>query len=228
MDVTGIGLASTAGLGAREQALFVAAGSWGGKLHEFGADEAAVALGAPWMPDDVTHEQRCELLAQAALGEALAGRNGVAAIAVLSHPRLHSGTERQEALLARLSQRYGLSFGARLYGDAGVFEALVIAQQWASAGVPHVAIVAIDSMVDPECAASHAAARTPWRKQPPPPAEAAAVLVVGGEGAPLARLSFAGTKEGVGRDDDDDAVDGAAMTWLLSQATEHHGRIQTS
>ncbi len=219
LEVTAVGIASSAGMTARDHALFIPSGSWGGRMVSLGEDPHLSALAAPWLDPDLPHEQRCEALGTTALQDVV-DQGGLAAIAIV-RPGL-------EGVIERLATKHGLSFGAQLDGDASVFDALAVAREWQAKGAASVVILALDCGVEEGATRTYANSRSPWRKNPPEPSEAAVAFRVGGAGSPVARLHFTGTASGSSHDDDDAPIDGAALTSLLRQGVEGAGPIAVS
>lgn len=110
-------------------------------------------------------------------------------------------------------------------GAASFFAALGAADRVLDAGEARIALVlAVDSYISLDAIrADLERAPATWVREGPPPSEAAgAVALMRGTDArelklSLGALHYAGTLKGKGTDDDDDVVDGAALTTLLEQ-----------
>jgi hypothetical protein len=110
-------------------------------------------------------------------------------------------------------------------GAASWFEALGMASRLLDADeVRAVVLVAVDSFLSFDAVrAELAEAPLTWVREPPPLSEAGAALVLmkgtdGRElGLSLGTIHHAGTRKGQGNDEDDEVVDGAALTALLDE-----------
>jgi hypothetical protein len=118
-------------------------------------------------------------------------------------------------------------------GAAAFFAALGAAERLLNADEARVvAIVAVDSFVSLEAVRAELETAPPtWVREPPPPSEAAAAVVLmrGTEGRELGlslgTVHYAGTLRGQGSDDDDEILDGVALTALLEQVPALDQRI---
>jgi hypothetical protein len=130
----------------------------------------------------------------------------------------------RDGLEAHLTAQLSLRAAVRATGAAGFFQALTEAEALLARGDHHFAvIVAADTMISALALAQLAeSAHHPWATSPPRPSEGAVALVVGTEDAarryalsPLARLAYTAVLRGKAHDDNDEIIDGAAMTSLV-------------
>lgn len=120
-----------------------------------------------------------------------------------------------------------------LTGAASFFAAIVEADRLIEAGeVRAVVLVAADSFVSLDAIrAELEAAPSAWVREPPPPSEAVAAIVVmkGTDarelGVSLATIHDAGVLLGAGSDEDDEVVDGSALSALLDRVPSGTGPI---
>ncbi|MEM1035020.1 MAG: hypothetical protein AAGN82_32065, partial [Myxococcota bacterium] len=110
-------------------------------------------------------------------------------------------------------------FGPRYVGAAGALAALARATDALAQGVPAVMVLAVDSYACPRRLARHLRRTTRWETVPPRLSEGAAALLVAKTGR-YGRIRFAATAPGAGSDEDDQPVDGRAMTQLIRQALD--------
>jgi hypothetical protein len=218
-----------------EHALFVRAEvgppAPGGFVDEDG--EPIPVTYCPWLGARPAVAERLRILASLAFEDALRpldrAANGrasvpVAVLVVSSAPRTGLSEADRDALEAALAPAAVDRTALQLTGEAGFFEGLVLAESLLESGeVRAVAVVAADSLVAPATIAEHRRlGSTPWDADLPRSAEgAAAVLLTTSAFARekeldvLATVRHAATRRGQAGDDDDEMVDGAAMTVLL-------------
>jgi len=229
LSVVGLGLVSPTAMTPRQHAFFIRAESALGSARAF-VDAAGEPLGVihcPWLDPSMPMSQRLAALGTGALQTALGGMGEVAAMSCVATPWQALQQEDVAHAEQAMATKCGVSFHARLQGAAGIFAGLATAQQWLASGHPAVALVAVDSFCDLEAVRQRAVNARRWERVPAYLSEAAAALVVtlpGGEGGrpSLGRISFAGALQGSSSDDDDEIVDGRAMTQLLGAASQHH------
>jgi hypothetical protein len=235
LSVAGLGLVSPAGSSARDHAFFPRAeGPPPAPSPFLGEDGKRIdSAHCPWIPADFTALPRMRHLASAALEEAispLAARPpGIPLFLVTPEPR--PGLSADEiATLGRLLGALVRAPSVALFpGAAGAFAALAQiraaqdARQLSSA-----LLVAVDTRVTIETLSERVLhPPSPFLLAPRPPAEGAAALLLTtpGEAARLGLRSLGeivDSRHGRGRggDDDDEPVDGAAMTALLRALPE--------
>lgn len=237
LAVVGLGLVSPAGLTSTENVFFVRAGGPPPRPSPFmlaSGDPAPVAF-CPWIGARAPLGERLGRLAVAALYEATLplddGRAldlGQAPLFVCtSGPRPGLGDADRAGVEALAARRLGGAAPTRLEGEASAFAALSLAGDLLAGGAARAAVVlAVDSFVSAARLADRLArAPSPYAERPLTPAEGAAALVVMDPAAAeelgvpaIGRVLFAGTAQGTSTDDDDEIVDGAALTRLLRAA----------
>ncbi|MGK3986475.1 hypothetical protein WME99_25745 [Sorangium sp. So ce136] len=233
LAVVGLGLVSPAGLTSAEHVFFLRAGAPPPQPSPFVlARGDALPVGfCPWLGARASLPERIGALALAALDEAIAPLDGVLD---LGPSLLFAGTpgglgESERASVERLlSRRLGRGVEPnRLPGAAAPFAALGQAAAVLGGGGPRAAVlVAADSLVSVPCLADLLArSPSPWALARPQPAEGAAALVVmdpavaGRHRVPvLGHVLDAAVAQGASTDDDDEIVDGTALTRLLRAA----------
>jgi hypothetical protein len=132
-----------------------------------------------------------------------------------------------EALTATVRLRRAFTGGASFFAALGAAERLL------DAGEARAAVVlAVDSYVSLDAVrADLERAPATWVREAPPPSEAAgAVALMKGTDArelklSLGALHYTGTLKGEGTDDDDEVVDGTALTTLLGQVPPLDGPV---
>ena len=140
----------------------------------------------------------------------------------------------RDALEAHLASRLSVRAAIRSTGAAGFFHALTEAEALLAKGDHQAAvIVSADTMISPPALAELAQqAHHPWASSPPRPSEGAVAVVLGTDEtarryalSPLARLAHAAVLRGKASDDNDEIIDGAAMTALVRGIPENLGPI---
>jgi hypothetical protein len=171
---------------------------------------------------------RAAAAAASPLTKAGLARPALVAVTAAPRPGL-SASDLVEAELAVSLELGGGTAALRASGEAGVFSALarierLLAEGARREGPTAAVIVAVDSFVSIEAIAAELAASSPWALSSPPPSEGAgAIAVMAPAAARAAGLPIFGTITGVAltqgsaRDDNDDPVDGAAMTAALRE-----------
>lgn len=246
LSVIGLGLVSPAGLTPREHVFFLRAEANVATARAFVRQDGELVdcVHCPWLDPRLPLPDRLSVLAGRALGTALgpvaAMMPGVRLPLVLVHARPWEalGDADAQAVEAALVARYPVECRARALGETGMFEGLVHAARWLgapstpdAAAPAAVAIVAVDSFVSGEVLGRRLEEPDPWSRSPADLSEAAAAIVVtrrGAERVPLlGRIVHAGVEQGPGRDEDEEIVDGQAMTKHL-RALGGYGRITHS
>jgi hypothetical protein len=228
LSVVSIGMQSPAGACARDHAFFPRAEAPPPAPSAFVLpDERPFWVGhARFLPPSGNAADRLVALGQGALDEALASlpeeaRRDPALLLCLPAPR--PGLSMQDLVFVEraLAARAGApSFVECFVGAAGAFAALVRAfEVGASAAV----VLGVDTFFDAAVLAAHVTRPpSPFLRAPLPFAEgAAAIAIMKGEharrlGIPvLADVLASACRRGRGRDDDDEPVDGEALSTLL-------------
>lgn len=239
------GLVSPAGLTLRDHAFFLRARAPAPAPSPFlGADDERLrARYCPWLGARAPLVERLVALATAAVDDALAPLHRAAAI---EHPHLivcmaspWAGLEAADCAAVERALASALPGAAleRMPGAAGAFAALERAQQiLARDESAVVVIVVVDSLISIE-AIGHLVTHPPsfWAKLPLAPSEAAAALVLMKATRcrrlalrPIGELHGAATAVGAANDDNDDGVDGGAMTAALGRLPSSAGRVRTT
>ena len=229
LEVIGAGLVSPAGLSSTEHVFFLRAGvTLPARSPFLTAEDRRVPVAyCPWIGARASVAERLERMAEAALAEADPPRPGADPIALLlcvPPPRPGLTDADTSALGDRIARRLGARAVTRFQGEAGAFAALGRARSLLSGGAAGaVVLVAADSLVSPEALADRLARPpSPYAEAPLDPGEGSAALVLvppaRGRAAgrtPLGTIDAAATAPGAATDDDDEIVDGAAMTAAL-------------
>ncbi len=190
----------------------------------------------PWLGASLSPSERLIALGSAALRDALASvlpRAGqtpalpaprLALFVCTAAPWEGVADADRDALEGHLAARLSARAAVRSTGAAGFFHALTEAEALLARGDHHFAvIVAADTMISPAALAQLAeGAHHPWASSPPRPSEGAVAVVLGTDDAarryglsPLARVVHTAVLRGKANDDNDEIVDGAAMTALV-------------
>lgn len=243
LAIVGSGLVSPIGLTPIQHACFPRAGVGLLPPSAFvGRDgEPVHVLHCPWLGAKLSVSERLAALA----GHALRGAreplgeitpDETAMLVCLGAPRegLTEG-DRQHAVSV-ISESSVAPLRRVLTGAASFFAALTAADRLLSAGEARaVLVVAVDSFVSLEAVRAEIQdPRTAWTRDPPPPSEAAAAvaLMAGADGRDaglsIGTIHHAGALTGRGCDDDDEPVDGAALTALVEQAPALGGLLVRS
>lgn len=230
LAIVGTGLVSPVGLSPEEHAFFLRAGARSTTAGAFvGADGEPIRVAhCPWLGARMPVSERLTWMASAALDYArrALGEDRAPVILCTSPPR--EGLSDDDVAAVADALTIGREPApSRASGPAGFFAALREAGERLSSGAARaVAIVAVDSAVHPRALeAIRGTLESPWRRRGPHPAEAAAAVVVMKAGEARARaldvlgtVAFAGVAASSSNDDNDEIVDGAAMTSLLRSA----------
>lgn len=203
----------------------------------------------PWLGASLPPAARLIALASSALHDALASLLArtreaptlpvprLALFVCTSAPRDGLAEADRAALEAHLASQLSLRAAVRSTGAAGFFHSLIEAEALLGKGDHHAAvIVAADTMISPPALAELARqAHHPWASSPPRPSEGAVAILLGTDEAarkyaltPLARLAHAAVLGGKANDDNDEIVDGAAMTALLRGVPGNLGPISAA
>jgi hypothetical protein len=234
LAVIGIGLISPAAATSRENVFFLRAGATLPSPSPFlNGDDESIPVGyCPWIQPFEDLERRLVALAANAVEESAAplhalksrGELRVAPFACL--PSAGSGLA--DEALARVAAEPVKGLGSapvdRAAGAAGVFRALREAADRLRQGAADMALVfAVDSwMSAPALAARRLRPPNPWLPSRPEPAEGAAAMLITTARTsarlglrPLGHIRDSRATAGSSNDQNDDVVDGAAMTSLL-------------
>lgn len=224
LSVLGLGLRSPAGTNAREHVFFVPAGAPAPAPAAF-----VLADGSPFwvgharfvLPTLVT--ERLFALALGALEEARP-EPGTPLVVGLPDPRPGLAMGALDALANRLAEAARASSVERVSGAAGIFSALSRkGADLARGAIRAATFVAVDSFFHDEAASAFVTRPpSPFERAPLPLSEAAGALVVSdaAEARRLGRDRFGeiltcAAAMGMGKDDDDEPVDAAALAALL-------------
>ncbi len=233
-----LGMISPLARTAPEHAFFLRAGVLPATPGAFRDAEGTTVHAAycPWLGASRSPRERLIALASAALQDALApllARSGqtpslpsprFALFVCTSAPWEGLADADRAALEAHLAAKLEVRAAVRSTGAAGFFQALAEADTLLARGDHQAAvIIAADTMISPPALARLAEeAHHPWASSPPRPSEGAVAVVLGVEEtarrygvSPLARLAHAAVLRGSANDDNDEIVDGAAMTALV-------------
>lgn len=232
LAVVGAGLVSPAGMTPAEHAFFVRAGVVPSTATPYrtGEDEPVYLRYCPWLGAHMPAGERAATLATTALGDALrpmreARVEGPASV-LLCQPEERPGYGAPERADVERAIRAlaGKVTVERLAGAAGAMAALARAEVLIGKGAGAVAIVAVDTHASLE-AMTALVAHPPsyWSFEVPAPSEAAAALVVT-SGASARRMGLdrigyihgAAIASSISNDDNDEPVDGTALTAALS------------
>jgi hypothetical protein len=230
LSVVGLGLVSPAGASARDHVFFPRAeGPPPAPSPFLDLEGKRVDAGhCPWVPSPPAGAGRMIDLARAAVAEAIATLPAQAAGAVVflvtPPPRPGLSAEEIATLVRAVSDHARAPSIQVLTGAAGAFAALArIAAAIAARQISAALLVGVDSFLTVEALTERALRPpSPFLLAPPPPAEGAAALLLTSP-AEATRLGLGSLGEltdsrhapGRGTDDDDEPVDGAAMTALL-------------
>ena len=195
------------------------------RLASLAADALAEALGCAAVWAD-TPRPLGDGMDLDAMARRRAREMGVRVDLTTAAPRPGFVDDNRAACEAALLDLAGGRSATRRTGAAGVFAALVDAADRIGKGADRaLAIVAVDSFVSLDAVAAHVARPAPpWTREPPRPAEGAAAILVTSEAEAkkqrlpvLAIVHAAATRRAGATDDDDEPVDGSAMTSLLRE-----------
>jgi hypothetical protein len=241
LAIVGTGLVSPIGLSPLQHACFPRAGLGVHPPSAFvGADGEHVAgFHCPWLGAKLPVIDRLEALGTHALRQATEtlarvprrAPTDTALFVCLGATRpglAEADRQRAAGALAATTTLHHVFTGA-----ASFFAALGAADRLLDAGEARIAvIVAVDSFVSLDAVrAELEASPATWVREAPPLSEAAgAVALMKGTGArelglSLGTLHYAGTLKGQGSDEDDEVVDGVALTALLEQVPPLDGPL---
>lgn len=233
-----LGMISPLARTAPEHAFFLRAGvlpSTPGAFRDSEGDTVNAAY-CPWLGATLAPRERLIALASSALREALAPLLArTREVPSLPAPRLALfvctaapweglADADRAALEAHLSAELSVRAAVRSTGAAGFFHALTEAEALLARGDHHAAVlVAADTMISPPALARLAEeAHHPWASSPPRASEGAVAILLGTDDtarkyalSPLARIAHAAVLRGKANDDNDEIIDGAAMTALV-------------
>ncbi len=200
----------------------------------------------PWLGASLPPDGRLIALASSALREALApllarshetpafAAQKLALFVCTAAPWEGLGDADRTALEAHLAAELSTRAATRCTGAAGFFHALVEAEALLARGDHHAAvIIAADTMISaPALAVLAEEAHHPWASSPPRASEGAVAIVLGTDDtarryalSPLARIAHAAARQGKANDDNDEMVDGAALTALVRGVPSSVGPI---
>lgn len=229
--IVGLGLVSPVGVTSEEHVFFIRAGEPPPLPSPFltAAGEALRVAYCPFIGAREAMGPRCVAMAAAALDEALGpmGRLPKGALLFIVTPDDRPGLSSDDrAFVERvLMRRTAASAVVSSRGAAGAFMALgEMAGRLAAREAEVAVLVAVDSFIHVDALAEVVArGKHPWQPAVDKPAEGAAVIVLGSPafvaaraaGASIGTLRGVAAELGVSHDDNDEAVDGAAMTRAL-------------
>ena len=233
LAIIGTGLVSPIGLTPLPHACFPRAGIG---LHPpsafVGADgEPAAVFHCPWLGAELSVAERMAALAARALDSVREvfertphlAPGELALLVCLGAARPGLIEVERQAAAGALAASTPAPLRRVFTGAASFFTALIEADRLLDVGeVSAVVLVAVDSFVSFDAVRAELEVEPPsWTREPPPLSEAAAALVVmrgadaREQGVSLGAVHHAGAMQGAGADDDDVAVDGAALAALL-------------
>lgn len=235
LAVVGIGLVSPMGLTPRDHAFFVRAGAvppWPSPFLL--ADDQPIPVGrCPCVPAEAAPGDRLGLLASLALDDVMLSllearsRMRMRFFVCTSAPRPGLTKEEIERLERSVAASAPGTRATTKLGAASAFEALRESSEVLQRGdIQAAAVIALDTFASVE-ALEERERRPPsiWRPAPPMPSEAAAVIVVMTPAQArrsripvLATLEYVAVGRGVATDENDEPIDGAALSALLWEA----------
>jgi hypothetical protein len=237
LQVAGLGLVSPSALTPEEHVFLLRAESTMGVPRAFvdAQGELVSAIHCPWLSPKIPTPRRVGELATAAalhamrhamVHQALLGRR-LPMVLVTAAPWAAFGEAAPSLVERALVAALPVDPEARLTGEAGAFAGLQLAaERLSDPSVPAVLVVAADSSIGVVALTERARAARRWERVPAYVSEgAAALLLTRGSGSRAAgwpdmgRISFSATAAGQGSDEDDDPVDGRAMTALFRAAS---------
>jgi hypothetical protein len=228
--IAGAGLASPAGLTTQDHAFFPAlyVPSLGAAVFYQSDDTPLDVRYARWLGTGAPPAERVARLAHTALAEALGAFAAlhpgvrVPLLLITSAPRPGWSQGDIDTVVAHLEDQGTVSVAGRYQGAAQAFTALTSVPQLLGEHEA-VAMVAADSFVSLPFL-EELVARPPceWALQPRPPSEGAGALLFVRRpdealGGPRGQVDAAAVVAGPSRDDNDEIVDGRAMTAALRQ-----------
>jgi hypothetical protein len=232
LAVVGTGLVSPTGRTAAEHVFFLRAGAPPPPVSPFllADDRRLRVFYCPWMGAHMPVSERLVELAFTALDEALAPLAASAAhhaprlLLVVGAPRPGLTDDEIRPLEEALRARLKPVSVERFRGEAGAFAAIERLHEAPPRDEP-VVLLAVDSMITlPALLDLVVHPHSPWQRRPPHPSEAAAAIVfmnpARARAAFIPAIGFvdgAATAHGGACDDNDEIVDGAALTSLISR-----------
>lgn len=222
--ITGASVVTPSAIGLEQLAFFVRAGadaSAAGELSNEQGDPWREAH-CPWLEPTLALPDRFVALARAAVQELSEDLDRAIGI-VLPEIRAGMSDADLDGVAQRVAQAAQLQGTERFRGAAGVFEALQWAEQALAGEKEAVMILAVDSFISPAAVAEfHRTSSSPWDADLPRPAECATALMVTTEATAsarhltvLARVEQVAIARGTAHDDNDEPVDGVALTELI-------------
>lgn len=222
LALAGLGMVSPAGMTPSDHVFFVRAGVVPPTPSPFlnAEGEPIEVRYCPWIGARASVASRIARMTQVAVFEAMSSWEAKSKIAVLlcmARPRPGLQTE-HAAIGAAVAKQAQAADVTQCWGEAGTFAGLRKAEELLNnrAGPSAILIVAADSFISTE-AITHSVLHppSPWNEPPRPLSEAAAAVLL--TAPPLARrpLGFvhgAAIAAGTSNDENDDVVDGLAMT----------------
>jgi hypothetical protein len=227
--IVGIGLVSPAGIRS-EQHVFLLRASGAPRWPSpfVGPDGKPVSVSyCPWLGAHAAYAARVDALVRAALDEALAPLGPIAepmALALCWSERAPWSAAERDALERALATSVRARSVERFVGSAGFARALSAADLRLGEGARAALVVSGDSLVELSAVSASTRPPTPWERAAPPPGEGAAAVVVATPAfaeerglATLATLLGAASAPSASNDDNQEIVDGVAMTAALRQ-----------
>lgn len=236
LAVVGTGLISPTGRSAAEHVFFLRAGAPPPPVSPFllADDRRLRVFYCPWLGARMPLGERLVELASSALDEALAplaasfALHAPRLLLVFGAPRPGLADEDLELVEEALRARLEPVSVERFRGEAGSFAAIERLQEAPPRDEP-VVLVAVDSWITlPALLDLVAHPHSPWQRRPPHPSEAAAAIVfmnpAQARAASVPAIGFidgAATAFGAACDDNDEIVDGAALTGVIERLPLH-------
>jgi len=225
LAIVGMGMVSPAGMTPRDHVFFIRAGVVPPTPSPFVAasGEPIEVRYCPWIGARASVESRLARMTQIAIFEAMSGWEAsdpkIAVLLCMARPRPGLQTE-HAAISSAVAKQAHATDVVQCWGDAGAFAALRKAEELLSDrnGPLGVLIVAADTLISTEAIAQRVLhPPSPWNEPARPASEAAAaVLVTSSAGVtrtrPVGFVHGAAIAAGTSNDDNDDVVDGTAMT----------------
>lgn len=230
LSIASAGLVSPLGIGVAQHVFFARAGAFvpPPPAFETAGGERVDALHCGFLGARLAMAERLVRLVEIAAEEALARWEALApagriAVALVAPRRAGIDEGALRAAEGALARRCRAPIALTWYGEASAFAALAQVRAWLDADAASAALlVGVDSFASTDgLAEDRRRAQSPFCPPALPPSEGAAAVMLARADraralrAEAARVVFAGTAAGQGTDDDDEILDGAAMTGLL-------------
>ena len=221
LHIAGMGLVSPMALTAEQHVAFARADATMATTGAFlGPDgDPLDALYCAWIDPRADQVTRLTELAARAINDAVGhAASRVPTVLITAHPRAFDTADVPAAVTDALADQ-PLTVAARLRGSAAVAEALTIANKLTRQH-ERVLVLAVDTFITPSALAERVEQASEWLPSAPPWSEAAAAMCVSSQPSePHApRITWCGSGMASSCDDNDEPVDGRALTALLRQS----------